>query len=108
MKRKGLQRLIYILAIFALVISLISPAAFAQELDVRAKRDLNIEARQAAMEKLVRHQLDVLNTGKVLHESLEDVADQEWVEVIVQLSEDPVALAKGKKRITWKSIYRCR
>lgn len=104
MKKRRLLRFFHFLTIFALIFSLMSPAVSAQEMNRNVKLGPNSDARLAEMEKLVQHQMNVLQTGKVLHESLEDVADDEWVEVIVQLSEEPVALAKGKKEIQGKAF----
>ena len=104
MKRKRLLRLFNVLTILALILSLLSPAVSAQEVNRNAKHEPNAEARLAEMKRLVQKQTNAFNTGQILHATLENVNDNEWVEVIVQFSEDPVALAKGKKDIQGKTF----
>ena len=100
MKRKRLFKLLNLLATFALVFSLLSPAVSAQGINRNVKQGPTAEPRVSYTEqvkKLVEIQSNILKNQPTIHSSLENVADDAWVDVIVQFSEDPVALAKGKK-----------
>lgn len=89
LQRKQLRRLVHFLSIFVLIFSLISPAVSAREISRNVEPGLNIEESLAQKKKL----------EEVLHPSLEKSSDDEWIEVIVQLSEEPVALARGKREV---------
>ena len=99
LQRKQLRRLVHFLSIFVLIFSLISPAVSAREISRNVEPGLNIEESLAQKKKLVEHQINALNNEEVLHPSLEKSSDDEWIEVIVQLSEEPVALARGKREV---------
>lgn len=107
LSHKRWRRILNFLAIFVLVFSFLSPAASAHEVNANAKQGPNQEARAdriAQLKELVDHQNNLLRNEPVLHASLQKVDPEAWVDVIVQFSEDPVALAKGTKELGGKAL----
>ena len=101
--RKKHNKFFTSLLIFILVFSLFAPSFVLANTTPQGKH-LNVSKRAQVMESLVQKQEALLAKSPTLHPSLKNVKDDENVSVIVQLSEAPVALEKGKQTFKGKSF----
>lgn len=104
MIRKRFRRFINVLASLFLVLSLFSPVALAEENNIRSTKLENAVKQFSKVKEVINKQESIRNGKPSMAASLKKVDDDDWVDVIVQLSEAPVGLEKGKKLLKGSSF----
>ncbi|WP_312471679.1 S8 family serine peptidase [Neobacillus sp.] len=102
MKRRFWKKISSLLSIL-LVFSLLAPYASANTGLKGVKQTLSNESIMQ-LKAAVAQQEDLLQQGPSLHHDLQGVTGAKEVNVIVHLSEDSVALAEGKKKLTNQTL----
>src|SRR5690606_14500578 len=92
------------LASLFLVLSLFSPVALAEENNIRSTKLENAVKQFSKVKEVINKQESIRNGKPSMAASLKKVDDDDWVDVIVQLSEAPVGLEKGKKLLKGSSF----
>ncbi|CEG28478.1 S8 family serine peptidase [Bacillus sp. B-jedd] len=102
MRNRTYKKYLSSLLVFALIFSLFLPVS-GQAAGNSVKNQLSSEAL-SQMKAIIAAQKAAEANGPVLHPDLQGLSGDEEVSVIVQLSEPPVAFAKGLKKIAGKSF----
>jgi minor extracellular serine protease Vpr len=106
MSLKGYRKLFSSLLVFTLIFTLIFPgfgAATANDGELSLKEQLSNEALEQ-MKDLIAQQKAALSNDPILHPDLQNLTGDEEISVIVQLSEPPVGLEKGKRKVAGKDF----
>ncbi|WP_035179602.1 S8 family serine peptidase, partial [Alkalihalobacterium bogoriense] len=88
--------------IITVVFSLFQPIFASAE--TNSSKQLKDDAHVKVLEDLLEQQMSILSAEPSMDSTLEKVGDNESVSVIVQLSEEPVALEKGKRAVRGSSL----
>ncbi|WP_059173533.1 S8 family serine peptidase [Bacillus sp. FJAT-27445] len=91
------------LLIFAIIFSFLLPG-YGHAADLQPKKDQLSNEAILQMKSIIAAQEAQVENGPVLHPDLESLTGDEEVSVIVELSEPPVALVKGMKKVAGKSF----
>lgn len=106
LNRKGFKKLLSSLLIFILIFTLFQPAfSHAQtNTNIQSSKQVNSDERISQLKNIINQQKELLKKDPYLDSSLKMAKSDGEVKVIVQLSEEPVALAKGKQTVKGKSF----
>ncbi|WP_312471361.1 S8 family serine peptidase [Neobacillus sp.] len=104
MKRKKSGKVFSSLLIFTLVFSLLTPIFASAENGLNPKGSQTSNESIFQMKNLIAQQESLLNQEPTLSPDLKNIDGDKEVDVIVQLSEHPVALEKGIKKVQGKSF----
>ncbi|MGE8206565.1 S8 family serine peptidase [Heyndrickxia sp. NPDC080065] len=104
MKRKRYGKIFSSLLIFTLVFSLLTPIFASAEKGLSSKKTQISDESIIQMKSLIAQQESILNQEATLSPELEKLKGDKEVDVIVQLSEHPVALEQGIKKVQGKSF----
>ncbi|SDZ33838.1 Peptidase inhibitor I9 [Evansella caseinilytica] len=104
MKKKTFGKFLNSLLIFTLFFSLLNPLFAAAETGADFAKKAVPDESILQMKEMVLQQQALLEQAPALHPELQNVSDDQEVTVIVQLSEEPVALEKGKKTVEGKTF----
>ncbi|WP_181884490.1 S8 family serine peptidase [Neobacillus piezotolerans] len=91
------------LLIFALIFSLLLPG-YGHAANGQSKENQLSNEALAQMKNIIAAQKAQAEHGPVLHPDLEGLTGEKEVSIIVELSEPPVALVKGMKKVAGKSF----
>ncbi|MCT8139273.1 S8 family serine peptidase [Anaerobacillus sp. CMMVII] len=104
MRGKKFRKVFNSLLIFTIIFTMLFPAyGFATNEGPSLKDQLSNEAL-SQMKDIIAQQKAALSADPVLHPDLQNLTGDEEISVIVQLSEAPVALEKGKSKIAGKGF----
>lgn len=98
MRLKRYKKLFNSLLVFTLIFTLLFPAFGGATNQGSLKDQLSDEAL-TQMKDMIAQQKAALSNDPVLHPDLQNLTGDEEIAVIVQLSEPPVALEKGKSKV---------
>ncbi|WP_453993423.1 S8 family serine peptidase [Bacillus nitroreducens] len=101
-KRSRFNKFFTSLLIFTLVFSFFAPGFVSAE--SASTKTINIDERKAIMKQVIEDQEALVSQKPTVHPSLVNLDGDKKVSVIVQLSEAPVALEKGKKALKGQSF----
>jgi minor extracellular serine protease Vpr len=93
---------------FILTISLITPFSNAKAEQALAFKDSLQSERMIELKSAIAEQLSLSKNGPKLHESLKNISGNETVNVIIHLSENPVALEQGISKTKGKKLSKTR
>ncbi|MGN7296499.1 S8 family serine peptidase [Ferdinandcohnia sp. SAFN-114] len=96
-KNRKFNKLFTSLLIFVLVFSFFAPGLVSAE--STSTKDINLDERRSAIKQVIEAQEALVSEKPTIHPSLVNLNGNKKVSVIVQLSENPVALEKGKKEL---------
>ncbi|MFC5604824.1 S8 family serine peptidase [Sporosarcina koreensis] len=99
--KKVLKFLSTMLAVF-MVLSLLTPMQASANTTAQPFKERGTDESIHQMKMAVAQQLELLKNVPTLHKDLQGLKGEENVDVIIQLSEDAVALAEGKQKINNK------
>lgn len=104
MKHFKFKKFLSSLFAFVLIISLLLPFTTANATDLSSVKTTTQNESTLQLKAAVAEQLNLSEDGPKLHESLQDVASNKDISVIVHLSENPVALEQGINTIKGKKF----
>ncbi|MFC5604817.1 S8 family serine peptidase [Sporosarcina koreensis] len=104
MKRKQFHRFFSAIMALAMVFTMLAPMNASANADAKPVKQNGIIESDSQAEAAIAEQLAILAGPATLHEDLQGLSGEQEVDVIVHLSEKPVALEKGIKELTGKKF----
>lgn len=99
LKRKRFYKIFSPFMVFALVLMMIAPMSATANTDVQPFKQNRTNESIMQAKAAILDQLNVKNGPATLHENLQKLSGDQEVEVIIHLSENPVALEQGIKEL---------